>query len=86
MADSDVDETEPHEGQRDNRGGEHFEEAFDPEVDYPPAPILCDGEVGVLARDQARGIEESDGRHGKHEDQKELPASRVCLGRPPGPK
>ena len=43
-------------------GGEDLEEALDPQVHHPPAPVLDDRQVRVLARRQARAVEDGDGR------------------------
>ena len=42
----------------DHDGGEDFEEAFDPEVHHPPAPVFGDRQVRVPAPHQTRAVEE----------------------------
>src|SRR5579885_3121516 len=51
----------------DHRGGENFEEALNPEVNHPPAPIFDDGEVRVLAPGESSAVEKTD-RRGGHEE------------------
>ena len=57
-------QSKPHEEEGDDRGGEDFEEAFDPQVDHPPAPVFDDRQVRVLAPGQARAVEQADGAGG----------------------
>jgi hypothetical protein len=40
--DAGANQPQPHEEKRDNGGGKNLEEAFDPEMNDPPAPILDD--------------------------------------------
>ncbi len=53
--------------QRDDGGGKDFEEAFDPQVDQPPAPVLDHRVVCLLTPDQRGGIEAADA-HCSEED------------------
>ena len=55
-----ADEAEPREQERDDHGREHLEEAFDPEVHDPPAPVLGDREVRVLTGAERREVEAAD--------------------------
>ena len=53
--------------QRDDGGGEHFEEAFDPQVHEPPAPVLDHRVVRVLAPGERGRVEAADaGRRQEH--------------------
>src|SRR4051812_26508541 len=53
---------QPHldEQRGDDGGGEDLENAFDPQMDNPPAPIFHDRDVGVLPVEQARTEQEPD--------------------------
>ena len=61
-------QSQTHEYQGNDRGGKNLEETLNPEVDYPPSPVLADGKVGVLHRYQARRVEEGNSGHGKHKN------------------
>ena len=54
------DEAEAHEEEGDDGGREDFEEALDPQVHHPPAPVLDHGEVRVAAPHQAGTVEQAD--------------------------
>src|SRR3546814_7410633 len=56
------------EGERNGR--EDLEDALDPQMDDPPAPILHDRDVRALAIEKTRAIEEADGdgRDGKQRE------------------
>ena len=45
-----VEQPEPREQERDDHGREDLEEALDPEVHHPPAPVLGHRQVRVLPR------------------------------------
>jgi hypothetical protein len=70
-----ADQAEPGEQEGDDHGREHLEEALDPEVDHPPAPVLGDREVGVPAGAERGEVEAAD-RDGRdqeqHQDQRPL--------------
>ena len=66
-----VDEAELGEEEGDGRRGEDLEEALDPEVDDPPAPVLHDGEVRLRREEEAGAVEEADGGRGAREHQDE---------------
>ena len=53
VARADLDQPEPREEECDHHGGEYFEEAFNPEVNHPPAPVFGGDEVAALAVHQA---------------------------------
>ena len=57
-----LNQAQAREQKSDNRGGEYFEEALDPKMDHPPAPVFNDGKVGVLSPGQAGGVEHADSR------------------------
>ena len=61
-------QAQPREEERDHRGGEDFEEAFDPQVDHPPAPVFDDRQVRVLSPRQTRAVEQADGAGGEQEE------------------
>ena len=67
---------------RDEHGGEELEEALDPQVDDPEAPVVDHGEVGVRAVEQRGQVEERDRRRGVEEERRELgpPADRGSPG------
>ena len=56
------------EQEADHRGREHLEEALDPQVHDPPAPVLDHRQVRVLAPHQPRAVEQPDG-DGRQEQQ-----------------
>ena len=58
------------EGRR--RGGEDLEEALDPEVDHPPAPVLHHRQVAAGAEEEAGGVHQADrrGRAREHQHQR----------------
>ena len=60
---------EPHarEDERQRRGGEHLEEALDPEVHHPPAPVLHHREMRARGEEEAGGVHQPDGRGGARE-------------------
>src|SRR5262249_11361747 len=64
-------EPQPGEEEGDDRGGEDFEEAFHPEVHYPPAPVFDHADVRLPAVHEARAIEQGDGpcRESEHQDE-----------------
>src|SRR3546814_1909113 len=47
--------------EREGGGCEHFEEAFHPKMNHPPAPVLHDGDVRAFAVEQAGAVEQADG-------------------------
>ena len=49
-------------------------------MDDPPAPVLGDGEVRVLAGYEPGRVEEGNGGDGEDEDAEELPPTGVALG------
>jgi len=51
-----VHEAHPREDEGEGGGGEDLEEALDPEVDDPPAPVLHDGEVGPRREEEAGAV------------------------------
>ena len=53
-------EAELDEQEADDGGGEDLEEAFDPQVNDPPAPVFDHRDVGVLAPHEAGAVQESD--------------------------
>ena len=65
------DEAQAREDERDHGGGEHLEEALDPEVHQPPAPVLDHRVVRVLAPRERRRVEAADagGRQEHHRDE-----------------
>ena len=66
-----LDQLETREEEADHNRGKHFEEAFNPEVNHPPAPVFGSDKVTALTIHQSRGIEERDGNAGDEEqDQK----------------
>src|SRR3546814_2865565 len=58
------------EGERNGR--EDLEDALDPQMDDPPAPILHDRDVRALAIEKTRAIEEADGDGRSEEHTSEL--------------
>ncbi|MNT85612.1 hypothetical protein D3C72_2257970 [compost metagenome] len=58
-----ADQPHPHQQRRDDSGGEDLKHPLDPEVDDPPAPVLHDRDMGLLAPHQA-GPEQQTDRHG----------------------
>ena len=73
------------EDQRDDGGGEHFEEAFDPQVHQPPAPVLDHRVVGVLAPGERGGVEAADaGRRQEHHRDQAARLRRLLQRRPQG--
>ena len=66
-----LDQFEPREKEADDDSGEHFKEAFNPEMNYPPAPVFSGDEMAALSVHQSSGVEERDGNAGdEEEDQK----------------
>src|SRR6185312_4233514 len=55
------DQANAREEEGDHSRGEHFEEAFDPEVNDPPAPVFDHRKVRVLTPGEPSTIEEADG-------------------------
>jgi hypothetical protein len=51
---------------------EHLEEAFHPQVNDPPAPVLNDRKVGMLSPVQSGAVEEANGPGGEHEDPQQV--------------
>ena len=49
-----LDQLEPREEEPDHNSCEYFEEAFNPEVNHPPAPIFGGDEMAALAVHQIR--------------------------------
>ena len=62
---------EPREEECDDDGGEYFKEPFNPEVNYPPAPVFGGDQMAALAVHQAGRIEERDGNAGDEEERKQ---------------
>ncbi|MNM65992.1 hypothetical protein D3C81_774590 [compost metagenome] len=52
--------------------GEHLEEAFDPEMDNPPAPIFGDRQMGMLPPHQARDVEQRNRGGGQQEQDQQV--------------
>ena len=71
-----------HEQRRDDRGGEHLEDAFDPQVDDPPAPIFHDRDVRVLAVEQARAEQQADRNGSDDDEENERPPAFLLQRRP----
>jgi hypothetical protein len=55
-----LDQAEPGEDQGHDGGGEHFEEALDPQVHQPPAPVLDFRDMSVFVPHQGGAIEQAD--------------------------
>ena len=66
----------------DHRGREHFEEAFDPQVHHPPAPVLDHRQVRVLAPHQAGAVEQADRDGGQEQQADDRATSRPCGAAP----
>jgi hypothetical protein len=67
-----ADQFQPGEEKRDHGSGEHFEEAFHPQVNHPPAPVLDNRKMGVLSPGEARAVEQADGPGGQYEEPQQL--------------
>ena len=68
---SDLNQLESREQEPDHNSREYFEEAFNPEVNHPPAPVFRRYKMAALTVHQARRIEERNGNAGdKKQDQK----------------
>src|SRR6516162_2600513 len=59
------------EDDRDDDRDKQLEEAFDPEMDDPEAPGICDGVVGRSIKKQSRKVEYRDRRSGDQEESDE---------------
>ena len=66
-------EFQPREEKRDHDGREHLEEALDPEVHDPPAPVLGHRQVGLPAVAERRDVEHSDRRRRNQEHRQQRP-------------
>ena len=66
---------QPREEERDDHGGEDFEEALHPEMHHPPAPVLGGHQVAALAVHQAGRVKQRDRDAGEQEHQQQ----RVAL-------
>ena len=51
---------QPREQERDHDRGEYFKEAFNPQVNYPPAPVFRGDQRAALAVHQAGSVEQRD--------------------------
>ena len=58
-------QSQPREQEGNDRGGEHFEESFHPQVHHPPAPVLHHGDVRVLAPHEPGAVEQADANRGQ---------------------
>ena len=60
---------QPHarEQEGDDDRGKHFKEAFDPEVNHPPAPVFGHGQVRLPSPHQTGTVKQSDGSGGEQE-------------------
>ena len=47
------DQLEPREKEANHDSGEHFKEAFNPEMNYPPAPVFSSNEMAALTVHQS---------------------------------
>ena len=70
VADFDREQAEPREQEGDHGGGEDLEEALDPQVHQPPAPVLDHRQLSVLVPHQACAVEQAD-RHRRQEQQRD---------------
>src|SRR5690606_26147704 len=57
-------QTQGQEDKAHGNRGEDLEEALNPQVNHPPAPVLHDGDIGVLAVEQTGTVEQANG-HGR---------------------
>ncbi len=79
------DEAQDHEHHGDEHGGEQLEEALDPQVDDPEAPVVDHGEVGAGAEEERGQVEERDRRRRVEEERGQLGALAVADRRPQRP-
>jgi hypothetical protein len=80
-----VDEPEPRKQERDDHGGEHLEEALDPQVNDAPAPVLGDRQGRVPPDAERREVEAADRDRREQEEQEQRPLRITALdGRPQG--
>ena len=74
-------QAEPHHQESDHHHGEHFEHAFHPEVDQPPAPVIGHRDVAVLADEQREAVEHRDRRRRVEQQVRQAAAIRLRLQR-----
>ena len=79
-------EAHVNEQQRNDCGGEHLEDAFDPQVNNPPAPIFGQHQVRFLAPHQTGGIEEADCNDRNDDEENDGAAVRLAQSRPKRPE
>ncbi len=76
-----ADQAQAREEERDHDGREHLEEAFHPEVDDPPAPVLGHGEVGVPAGAERGAVEAGNRDDRDREEHQDRPLLVAALER-----
>ena len=57
---------------RHQDGREQLEEALDPQVDHPEAPVVDHGEIRVRAEEERRQVEDGDRGGGVQEQRAQL--------------
>src|SRR5262245_61980168 len=67
----------PMEDDRDDDRNKQLEKAFDPEMDNPEAPSICDGVMGRAGKKQSRKVEYRDRRSGDQEECDETAPLRI---------
>ena len=78
----DREQLESREQERDDDGGEDFEEAFHPEMHDPPAPVLGGDQRAALAVHQSGGVEERNRDAGDQEQHQQASDSRRAASAP----
>ena len=68
-----LDQFETSKQEPDHNSREYLEETFNPEVNYPPAPVFSSDKVTALTIHQACGIEEWNGNAGDEEQDQKRP-------------
>src|ERR1035437_917253 len=66
-----LDQSEPREKEPNHYSCKYFKEAFDPEMDYPPAPVFSSDQVTALTVHQTCRIEKWNGYARDEEERQE---------------
>ena len=73
-----LDQLEPGEQECDHNGCEYFEEAFNPEVNHPPAPVFGGDQMAALTVHQSGCIEERNRDAGDEKQHQQRAGLRSC--------
>ena len=73
------------EDESEGSGSEYLEEALDPEMNDPPAPVFHHGQVGARTEEKARSVHQTDGDtgSGEHQDERAILTSALQGGPQP---